>query len=297
MHAMKRLIALLLASALGFAPAAWGEGVLDPHGPIAAAETQLLYEALGTMLLVVVPVVALTLVFAWWYRASNTRARHAPDWSYSGRIEFSIWIIPLLVVLFLAALCWVGSHELDPYKPIEAQRKPLMVQVVSLDWKWLFVYPELGIASVNEMAVPIGTPVHLVLTSATVMNSFFAPGIAGQIYTMAGMTTQLSFVAADAGLYPGQSAQFSGDGFSDMRFKVVANQPADFEHWVAAVRSSADRLDTGSYERLATLHATARVQYFGAVDGDIFGHALHHRSAPVLSLIGLDTERGGEKVE
>jgi cytochrome o ubiquinol oxidase subunit II len=250
------------------------QGVLDPHGPIAAQERQLLLEALATMSLVVVPVILLTLFFAWWFRASNARAIYRPTWSYSGRIEFSIWMIPMLVILFLGAITWTGAHDLDPFRPLDSSRKALRVSVVSLDWKWLFIYPELGIASVNELAAPVGTPVHLELTSATVMNSFFVPGIAGQIYTMPGMSTQLSLQASNPGLYRGLSAQFSGDGFAHMGFNFIAGDAASFQAWVDHARQSAATLSSHEYDRLAKQQATADVSYFSAVEAGVFTHAL-----------------------
>ena len=264
------------------------EGVLAVHGPIAAEERQLLYEALVCMLVVVVPVIVLTLVFAWWFRASNRRATYRPAWNYSGRIEFSIWVIPLLVVLFLAALSWSGSHELDPYKPLKSQQAPLTVEVVSMDWKWLFIYPEQGIATVNELVMPVGRPVNFRLTSATVMNSFFVPGIAGQIYTMAGMQTRLSVLASDAGTYRGMSAQFSGDGFSDMHFQVRALAGANFDTWVQQVRAkSAGTLDDGAFDTLADTYKTQSVTYYGRLGGDVFAHALHlHDKHPVGTPMG-----------
>lgn len=256
--------------------ASCSEGVLAVHGPVAAEERQLLFEALACMLVVVVPVIVLTLVFAWWFRSSNRRATYRPAWSYSGRIEFTIWVIPLLVVLFLAALSWSGSHELDPYKPLESKQPPLTVEVVSMDWKWVFIYPEQNIATVNELALPVGRPVHFRLTSATVMNSFFVPGIAGQIYTMAGMQTQLSLQVNDAGIYRGMSAQFSGDGFSDMHFQVKALAGGDFDAWVEQVRKrSAATLGDDAFDALADARKTQSVTYYGRLDGDVFAHALH----------------------
>jgi cytochrome o ubiquinol oxidase subunit 2 len=234
----------------------------------------MLFEALATMLIVVVPVILLTLFFAWWFRASNSRAIYRPTWSYSGRIEFSIWMIPMLVVLFLGAIAWVGAHDLDPFRSVDSGRKPLRVSVVSLDWKWLFIYPDLGIASVNELAAPVGTPVHLELTSATVMNSFFVPGIAGQIYTMPGMETQLSLEASNPGLYRGLSAQFSGDGFAHMGFNFIAGDTESFQGWVDRARQSGATLSVDEYDRLAKQHATADISYFSTVDAAIFSHAL-----------------------
>jgi cytochrome o ubiquinol oxidase subunit 2 len=250
------------------------EGVLAPMGPIGGAENQILWETVGAMLLVVIPVIAMILAFAWWFRASNRRAAYRPDWSYSGKIEFTVWMVPLLLILFLATLAWSGSHDLDPYQPLKSDRKPIRVEVVSLDWKWLFIYPDYGVASVNELAVPAGTPVDFRLTSGTVMNSFFVPQLGSQIYTMAGMQTRLSLQADRPGAYRGLSAQFSGDGFSDMRFTVRATDAAGFANWLAAARASPVRLDTAAYDRLAANHATAAPTRFGVVDPGLFDHAV-----------------------
>ncbi|MDB5991641.1 MAG: cyoA [Herbaspirillum sp.] len=249
------------------------EGVLVTHGPIGASEKVLLLEALITMLVVVVPVILLALAYFWWFRSTNKRAVYRPDWEYSGRIEFSIWMVPLLIVLFLSAIAWTGAHDLDPYQPIESKQKPLNIQVVSMDWKWLFIYPDLGIASVNELAVPVGVPLNFKLTSATVMNSFFIPSVGGQIYTMAGMQTSLALQVADAGTYEGLSAQFSGDGFSDMHFPVLATDQAGFEAWVAKVKGGGGSLDESGYTRLANAHMTSGIEHFASVDNDIFGYA------------------------
>ncbi len=257
------------------------EGVLVTHGPIGAAEKVLLLEALFTMLLVVVPVIVLTMAYFWWFRSTNKKAIYRPDWEYSGRIEFSIWMIPLLVVLFLSAIAWTGAHDLDPYQPIESNQKALNVQVVSMDWKWLFIYPDLGIASVNELAVPVDVPVNFKLTSATVMNSFFIPGLGGQIYTMAGMQTSLSLQITDPGIYEGLSAQFSGDGFSDMHFPTLATNQAGFEAWVAKIKNGSGSLDQAGYARLANAHKTSGIEHFSSVDNNIFDYAMRQSVASV----------------
>jgi cytochrome o ubiquinol oxidase subunit II len=252
------------------------EGVLLPKGPIGAQEKQLLLEALIPMLMVITPIIILTLWFAWWFRASNAKATYRPRWEYSGRIEFSIWMIPLLVILFLGSLAWVGAHQLDPYQPLASKRKPLIVQVVALDWRWLFIYPEQGVASVNELAIPVDTPVSFRLTSATVMNSFFIPSLGGQIYAMPGMQTQLQLQASEPGNYRGLSAQFSGDGFSDMHFQVLATDAAGFEAWVARTKSAATSLDATVYDRLAADHKVGQVTYYFPVSDDLFDHAIDH---------------------
>ena len=271
--------ARLLSVTVAVLLAGCSEGVLAPVGPVGTLEDQILFETFAAMLLVVVPVIALILGFAWWFRASNRRAAYLPTWNYSGRIEFTIWIIPLLLILFLATLAWSGSYDLDPYKPLPSRRKPVEVQVVSLDWKWLFIYPDYGIASVNELAVPVGTPVDFHLTSATVMNSFLAPQLGSQIYTMPGMETRLSLQADKPGQYRGLSAQFSGDGFSDMAFTLAARDQAGFAQWVAKVKAAGGRLDGHAYDRLAAEHAASKPLYFGQVGPGLFQHALSESAA------------------
>src|SRR5215472_10403680 len=233
--------ALLLASC---------QGVLDPQGPIAAAERLLLINSTAIMLVVVIPVIVATLAFAWWYRAANTRATRSLDESYEGRVEFVIWSIPVLTVILLGGVIWIGSHQLDPRTPIPAKADPLRVDVVSLDWKWLFIYPDQGVASVNQLVIPVGTPVEFRLTSATVMNSFFVPQLGSQIYTMGGMITHLHLLADNPGEFPGFSANFSGDGFSEMRFVVKSVPAADFNAWLEQVRGSGSALDDAGYAEL-----------------------------------------------
>src|SRR5271155_4843502 len=198
------------------------EGVLDPKGPIAAADRQILLNSLGIMLAIVIPVIVATLGVAFWFRASNMRAQYRPNFTYSGRFEMLVWSIPAMPVFLVGGVAWVGAHDVNPRKPIESTVKPLRIQVASLDWKWLFIYPDQGVASVNRLTVPVGTPISLELTSSGVMNSFFVPQLGSQIYTMAGMITHLNLQADHPGTYRGFSAQFSGEGFADMHFDADA---------------------------------------------------------------------------
>jgi len=242
-----------LASLLIIAAALAGctEGVLDPKGSIAAAERQILFNSLGIMLAIVIPTIVATLGVAFWFRSSNQRAVYRPDFEYSGRLELLVWSIPVMTVLLVGGVAWVGAYDLDPRKPIAPTVKPLTVQVVSLDWKWLFIYPEQGIASVNHLTVPVGTPISFDLTSSSVMNSFFVPQLGGQIYTMSGMVTRLHLQADHVGTYRGLSANFSGEGFSDMRFDVDAVPAEQFTQWVSATRNSGPLLDAAAYSDLA----------------------------------------------
>lgn len=263
---------------------ACGEGVLSPHGPIGKAETVILFDATGIMLAVIVPVIVLTLVFAWWFRAGNTRARYLPNWEYSGRIEMIVWSIPALVILFLGGIAWIGSHDLDPPRAIESAANPVDIEVVSLDWKWLFIYPDQGIASVNRLVVPVDTPIHFRLTSSSVMNSFFVPELGSQIYTMPGMITQLNLLADQTGTYKGFSAQFSGDGFSDMRFEVAALAADGFAGWMKNVKAQGQTLDSAAYEVLARPSKDMAPATYAAVSKDLFenvsGGRMSVRNAP-----------------
>jgi cytochrome o ubiquinol oxidase subunit 2 len=257
-----------------------GAGVLDPQGPVSAAERLILLNATGIMLVVVLPVIVLTLAFAWWYRASNKRAAYRPEWSYSGHIELVVWAIPSMVVILLAGVAWTGSHELDPARPLRSDAKPIRIEVVSLDWKWLFIYPDQQIAAVNELVVPAGTPIEFELTSATVMNSFFVPQLGSQIYTMPGMTTRLNLLADRPGNYPGLSTNFSGDGFSDMRFVVRAVSAAEFAAWLARTRAAGRPLDADAYSQLARADSNAKTQTYRSVDPALFERIVQ-KSAPL----------------
>ena len=246
------------------------EGVLDPKGPIAAAERQILFNALGIMLAIVIPTILATLGVAAWYRASNHRARYLPDFEYSGRLEVLVWAIPAMTVILVGGVAWVGAHDLDPRKPMASTTKPINVQVVSLDWKWLFIYRDEGIATVNQLTIPVGVPVNFALTSSGVMNSFFVPQLGSQIYTMAGMVTRLELQADHPGTYRGLSAQYSGSGFADMRFSVDAVPAEEFARWVDAARSAGPVLDAQAYAELAKPSSAVAPFTYRAVAPDLF---------------------------
>ena len=255
-------------------------GVLDPQGPIGAANRLILLDALGIMLVIVVPTIVAILLFGWWFRASNTRARYRPDFVYSGGIEIVVWSIPILVILFLGGVIWIGSHALDPFKPISSPDKPAEVQVVSLDWKWLFIYPDQGVASINELVVPAGVPVHFSLTSASVMNMFFVPQLGSMIATMNGMVTQLHLAADKPGEFYGQSAQYSGGGFSDMNFMVRAVPQDAFAQWVATARQSGSALDRTSYLALCQQSKNLTPFTYRSVDGSLFDAIVSQQLPP-----------------
>jgi len=240
-------VVLIGAAALG----GCSEGVLDPKGPVAAAERLIMLNSTGIMLAIVIPTMIATLGVAWWFRSSNTRARYLPDFDYSGRLELLVWSIPIMTILLVGGVAWLSSYDLDPPKALTSAVKPVRVQVVALDWKWLFIYPDEGIAAVNQLTVPVGAPIDFELTSSGVMNSFFVPQLAGQIYTMSGMVTRLHLRADHAGTYRGMSANYSGAGFSDMYFNVNAVPAEKFAQWVAETRTSGPVLDAQSYAELA----------------------------------------------
>jgi cytochrome o ubiquinol oxidase subunit 2 len=246
------------------------EGVLDPKGPISVAQRQIMFNSLGIMLAIVIPTILATLGVAYWFRSSNSRAHYQPDFEYSGRIEMLVWSIPAMTVLLVGGVAWVGSHDLDPPKPIASTVKPVNVQVVSLDWKWLFIYPDQGIASVNQLTVPVSTPISFQLTSSGVMNSFFVPQLGSQIYTMAGMVTRLHLQADHLGTYRGLSAQYSGGGFADMRFAVDAVPDDKFAQWVNTARGAGPVLDEQAYVDLAKPSKAVSPFTYRAVDPNLF---------------------------
>jgi cytochrome o ubiquinol oxidase subunit II len=250
------------------------EGVLDPRGPVASAERQILFNSLGIMLAIVIPTILATLGVAFWFRASNERARYRPNFRFSGRLEMLVWSIPAMTVFLVGGVAWVGSHDVSPRKPIASTEKPVRVQVASLDWKWLFIYPDQGIASVNQLTIPVGTPVSFELTSSGVMNSFFVPQLGSQVYAMAGMVSHLHLQADDPGTYRGMSAQFSGEGFSDMHFNVDAVSAERFAQWVDLARSAGPELDARTYADLAKPSGAVTPFTYRAVAPDLFGSIL-----------------------
>jgi cytochrome o ubiquinol oxidase subunit II len=262
---------------------------LDPQGPIAEAERLLLINSTGIMLVVVVPVILATMAFAWWYRSSNTRAGRSTEQSYEERIEFVVWSIPALTVILLGGVIWIGSYQLDPRAPITGKSDPLRVDVVALDWKWLFIYRDQGVAAVNQLVIPAGTPVEFRLTSATVMNSFFVPQLGSQIYTMGGMTTHLNLLADNVGEYPGFSANFSGDGFAWMRFVVKSVPAGDFNAWLDQVRGTGSALDDAGYAELAKPSKAVPPATYRSVEPKLFERIIDQTvTGPGKAGVGAD---------
>jgi cytochrome o ubiquinol oxidase subunit 2 len=271
-----RLTALLAPILL----AACQPAVLDPQGAVGAAEKTILLDSLAIMLAIVVPTILAMLAFAWWYRSTNTRAQHLPDWEYSGQLELIVWAIPLLTIMLLGGVAWVGSHDLDPAKPLPSKSPALNVQVVSLDWKWLFIYPDQGVASVNRLVIPAGQPVHFSLTSASVMNAFFIPRLGSMIYTMNGMATQLNLSADKPGTYRGLSSHYSGDGFSDMHFDVQAVPPNDFAGWIASTRAAGPSLTPETYAALAKQSIAVAPFTYHSIEPDLFDNIVKQALPP-----------------
>jgi cytochrome o ubiquinol oxidase subunit 2 len=269
-----RYVALAVVLAVAAILGGCSEGVLDPRGPIAFANRQILLNSLGIMLAIVIPVIVATLGVAFWFRASNDRARYRPDFAYSGRLEMLVWSIPAMTVFLVGGVAWVGSHDVSPRKPIPSSVKALRVQVASLDWKWLFIYPDQGVASVNRLTIPVGTPISLELTSSGVMNSFFVPQLGSQIYTMAGMITHLHLLADDPGTYRGFSAQFSGEGFSDMHFDAEVVTGEKFAQWIEAARGAGPELNATTYANLAKPTAAVAPFTYRSVAPGLFENIL-----------------------
>jgi len=253
--------------------------VMNPAGDVAVRQRDLILISTGLMLLIIVPVMVLTVLFAWRYRQSNTKATYDPDFDHSTQLELVIWSAPLLIIIFLGALTWGSTHLLDPYRPIERtapgqpvapNTRPLEVEVVALDWKWLFIYPDLGIATVNELAAPVNVPIHFRITSSSVMNSFYIPALAGQIYAMPGMETPLHAVVNRPGRYEGFSANYSGAGFSGMRFAFHGLDQAGFDRWVREVRGRGGSLDRAGYLLLERPSENVPVRRYASVAPDLY---------------------------
>jgi cytochrome o ubiquinol oxidase subunit 2 len=257
--------------------AACHAAVLSPVGPVGEGNRIVLFDSLAIMLAIVVPTIVAILAFAYWFRASNARARYRPEWAYSGRLELIIWSIPALVVFFLGGIAWISAHLLDPGTPLKSKAEPLQIEVVSLDWKWLFIYPQQNLASVNRMVVPVGVPLDLKITSASVFNVFFVPRLGSMIYAMYGMTTRLNLEADRPGVYPGLSAHFSGDGFPDMAFDVQAVSPGQFSQWAAAARARGPVLDEAAYRKLLKQSRNVSPYLYRSVQAGLFDDIVEQR--------------------
>jgi cytochrome o ubiquinol oxidase subunit II len=267
-----------LASALLLSGCDWA--VLNPKGPIGDGNATLLIDSVAIMLVIVVPTIIATLGVAWWFRSSNQRAFYLPDWEYSGQLELIVWAIPLLTIMLLGGVTWIGAHDLDPAKPLVSKEEPLNVQVVSLDWKWLFIYPDQHVASVDRLVIPAGTPIRFSLTSGSVMTAFFVPQLGSMIYTMNRMRTQLYLAAHEPGVFRGLATQISGDGFADMHFEVEAKTAPEFYDWLGQTRATGDELTPERYIELSKQSVVPAPFTFRTVADGLFDKILDQTLPP-----------------
>ena len=254
--------------------------IFDPQGPVAAAQQTILIDSVIIMLAIIVPTSIAVLAAAYWFRSSNTKARYRPDFAYSGAVELVVWSIPALTVILLGGVAWIGSHELDPGKPVDGTGLPIRIQAVSLDWKWLFIYPDQRIATVNTLTVPIGAPLRFELTSGSVMTAFFIPQLGGMIYTMNGMVTRLNLRADHVGTIKGLASQFSGDGFPDMMFDTHVVSQVDFANWVTSAAKGGQVLDEAGYKQLAAQSVEKTPKTYRLPDPELFGKIASQKIPP-----------------
>ena len=269
---------MLAAATLALLVTACNRGVLDPVGPVGSAEKQILINSTAIMLAIIIPTMIATIGVAFWFRAGNKKAEYRPDWEYSGAIEMVVWAIPALTIMLLGGIAWIGSHDLEPSKPLKSNVAALNVEVVSLDWKWLFIYPDQHLATVNQLVIPAGTPVNFKLTSATVWNSFFVPQMGSMIYTMPRMTTRLNLQADKPGVYNGLSSHFSGDGFPGMQFQVHALPPDQFATWAQTAHGSSLHLDGAAYAELSKPSSYVKPMTYGAVAPGLYDAIVANRA-------------------
>ncbi len=282
MRVLAHAAALLAGAAI--APAALAEDmpVLWPNGPVAETQRTMIFEATALMAIVVIPVFVLTAVFIWRYRASAPKGKYRPQWTFSWPIDIAIWAVPALIVMAIGTMVWSRTHSLDPYKPLPGAEAPLRIEAVALDWKWLFIYPEQQVAALNELVVPANRSFTVAITSDTVMNAFYIPGLGGQIYAMAGMESRMNLLAEKTGPMWGRNTQYSGEGFSDQRFDVRVVEEADFTQWIAEVGSKGTPLDAESYAAVAKPSQAAPVAHFAPVAPGLFKTIIAKYNGPEM---------------
>jgi len=270
-------------------------GILPSKGFVGKGDTTIMIDSLAIMLAIVIPTIVAILACAWWFRSSNTSARYRPNFVFSGQIEIVTWSIPLLTIMLLGGVAWRGSHDFDPARPLSSDEAPLNVQVVSLDWKWLFIYPDHNIATVNRLVIPAGTPVHFKLTSSSVMNAFFIPKLGSMIYTMNRMETQLHLIADEPGTFLGMSSHFSGDGFADMQFNVEALPKDGFSAWVDQTsKSGGATLTSQAYQDLAKQSLKVAPSAYSTVEPGLF-HKVVMQALPPGPGPVVETSPGASK--
>jgi cytochrome o ubiquinol oxidase subunit 2 len=281
---IKVFLALGLALALGVLAILYARyhhaAVLYPNGPVGAKERNLIVLAIGLSAIVVIPVYVMLIGFAIRYREGNKKARYQPQFDRSRLIEGLWWAVPLVIILVLAVATYRGSHELDPFKPLSSAKEPITIQVIALDWKWLFIYPRQNIASVNFVEFPVRQPINFQITSDAPMNSFWIPKLGGQIYAMSGMVTSLNLMAEQAGDYAGSSANISGEGFAGMKFTARASSEADFNKWISSIERGSSSLSTISYKKLSAPSQNNSVAYYSNVDPHLFHQAAAKFNSP-----------------
>lgn len=282
----KGIIAIIL---LSLATAGWLIAnhhivIPQPQGLVAMQERNLIIFSISLMLLIIIPSVLLTFFVAWKFRASNTNEEYQPEAQANKVTEVIWWVIPFFVVVVLASLTWITTHALDPYRVLKSNVKPITIQVISLRWKWLFIYPDQNIATVNYIQFPVNTPINFELTADSPMNSFWIPQLAGQIYAMNGMSTQLHLLASKTGIYPGSTAEISGDGFADMRFNAKVTSQSDFENWVKVVKKRNKPFTVTTYNILYVPSENTRVTFYSSVEKDMYKKILLQYMRPENAL-------------
>jgi len=261
--------------------------VLEPRGPIAQKERQLIIVTLLLSLIVVIPVFSLLFAFVWKYRESNTKAKYSPDLDHSRVAETIWWVIPTALITVIGIITWNSSHQLDPYKPLSSSTPPITIQVVALDWKWLFIYPQQNIASVNLVQFPKQTPINFEITADAPMNSFWIPQLAGQIYAMPGMSTQLHLMANASGSFHGSSANISGTGFAGMAFVARSSSASDFQQWVNSVKHSPSRLDQDTYNKLVAPSQNNPISYYASSEAGLYDNVIMKYMGPLANMQGM----------
>jgi cytochrome o ubiquinol oxidase subunit 2 len=277
--ALGALVFLALAAFFGIYITTHDIAVLSPKGMIGTKERDLIVTSSLLMLIVVIPVFILTMIFAWKYRG-NGKGKHTPDWEHNYIAEYCWWGVPLLIIFVLSILCWKSTHELNPFRPIQSDKKSLTIQVVALQWKWLFIYPEQGIATVNFLQFPEKTPISFEISADAPMNSFWIPQLGGQIYAMPGMRSKLHLIADKPGKYRGASSNISGEGFAGMYFPAVSSTQADFTQWVQEVKQSGTALTFEKYEELVKPSSYVPSTNFVLTDSNLFDQILEKYEAP-----------------
>lgn len=271
--------------------------ILDPKGVIAAAEKKIFIEALLLMLIVVIPVVIMSIVIPYRYRASNVKAKYTPNWAHNNLMEVVWWTIPCVIIVILSVWTWIYTHSLDPYRPLAADKDTVMIEAIALDWKWLFIYPAQQIATINYVVIPVNTPIRFFITSDAPMNSFEVPQLAGQIYAMTGMQTKMNMMATSTGMYSGLSTNFSGNGFSGMNFKLKVTTAKEYESWIKTVKKSPKHLTMAEYNKLTQHTENNPVEYFSHAEPHLFSKAVIKYMGPMpgMELGYASTEQGGAK--